>query len=641
MLGDKFSEVALKRTTAGVNFFNISQPTECEDSEQNGEDGWSKVGHEGRKIQQAEDVHQEISKDNQDLRSSWIVEEKSFDIRVRHPLCKMRKDTQLVLVDIPGINEAESSKKYKEYVEVNWKTFDCVVLVMDAVQGVNTQEQVDLLEFVKRNNKEVKDIPTIVLGNKLDDLDDDDTINQIKETRAKTIEIFGNVDCRFVPTNASDTEEVKEDKETFNTSFIPLSAKNAYMYMKALSIDRDDLVKHEDLVNKIGIDEFGRKFIKKKLDDKIKAVLDILEDPSELKERLADTNFNSFLASLSDFIGGEAKQKDILAKKVSMELKSISIDSIGEDQSVSEFILEAYSKSKVIGLTDFDWIKETFWDVYNDRETKIFDKNDENPCSQRYEGPVIMERPFKELKKYQKLTLILEWASETLKAEAAMKQLLSKQLSFLLEKLDEWCFEAYCRSAGGTELNDWSPKAKSREIVFTTDELKWPHYFTYDFNRWGEKQSIGMQWTDGWKGWRAPDDFRWNNLSPQDWIVILESLSLVWNDKYFVENFGADKAKLGAALSKLYATFHSISGIHLQCGDGIDKMKSLCLFAYKIEVQRRGKDGDHSMAQITMPSSLHDPNHWGYLASKYVKFCYDQEMEEIWKEKFFANQLEA
>ncbi len=621
LLGDKFSEVALKRTTACVNFFNISQP--AEDSETISDDGWSKVEDEGRKIQAAEDVHEEISKDNEELRSSWIVEEKNFDIRVRYPICKMRKDTQLVLIDIPGINEAESSKKYKEYVESNWKTFDCVVLVMDAVQGVNTQEQVDLLKFVKQNNKEVKDVPTIVLGNKLDDLDDDDTINQIKETRAKTIEIFGNVDCRFVPMKAIEekVEEAPSDSEFTKTSFIPLSAKNAFLYMKALSVDRDDLVKHEDLVNKIGIDEYGRKFIKKKLEDKIDAVLDILEDPSELKERLADTNFNSFLASLSDFVGGEAKQKNILAKKVSMELKSISIDSIGESHSVSEFILEAYNKAKVIGLTDFDWIKSNFWDVYKEREVKIFDSK-----TQRYTGPECLERPFQELQKYQKLTLELGWTTESVIAKDAMRQLLGKQLLFLLEKLDGWSFEAYCRSVGGTDCKLEKDIRTDLEIRLGQPPRK-------------KECTSGMQWTDGWKGWRTPDDFEWRTLSPQDWIVILESLSLVWNDRFFVNNFGAEKAKLGVALSMLYSTFLSISGIDLLCGDNTNVTKRICVHAYKKEAKRRGKNG--SMAQIQMPSSLHSPQHWGYLASKYVKFCLDEEMDEIWRVKYVSSQLGA
>ena len=628
----------MKRTTAGVNFFKINQPTKDEESESNAEDGWSKIGDDCRKTKDANDVHREITKDNEELRSSSIVEDKTFDIRIRHSICKMRKDTQLVLVDIPGINEAESSKKYKEYVESNWKTFDCVVLVMDAVQGVNTQEQVDLLEFVKRNNKEMKDIPTIVLGNKLDDLDDDDTINQIKETRAKTIEIFGNVDCQFVPTKAIDTDQIEGDaptsigNEPMNTAFIPLSAKNAYMYMKALSIDRDDLIKHEDLVNKIGIDEYGRKFMKRELNDKMKAVQDILEDPSELKERLADTNFNSFIAALSGFIGGEAKQKEILAKKFAMELKSISIDSIGENRNVSEFILEAYNKSKVIGLTDFDWIKKTFWDVYNDRETKIFDKN-----LVLYAGPAIADRPFKELEKYYKLTQSLLWTDESRKAQAAMKGLLRKQLSFLWEKFDEWSIEDYCRSTGGTEFRPEKKYKCSAMQIWNINTAEQPSYIMTNSSH------NGMQWNDGWKGWRAPEDFQWQNISPQDWTVILESLSLVWNDRILVNAFGVEKAKLNADLAFLYNTFKSICAVDGHFSSSAEITKLICVHAYKKEVQIRGKTGANSMAQITMPVSLNDPHHWGYLASKYIKFCSDQEMEDVWKEKFpkyFAGQLE-
>lgn len=44
-------------------------------------------------------------------------------------------------------------------------------------QGVNTQEQVKLLEFIKQNNKNFRKIPTIILGNKMDDLIDEDIQN--------------------------------------------------------------------------------------------------------------------------------------------------------------------------------------------------------------------------------------------------------------------------------------------------------------------------------------------------------------------------------------------------------------------------------------------------------------------------------
>jgi GTPase Era involved in 16S rRNA processing len=56
----------------------------------------------------------------------------------------MRHDTRLVLVDIPGVNEAGSSKVYMDYATENWDSFDLVVVVLDARQGANTDDQVNL-----------------------------------------------------------------------------------------------------------------------------------------------------------------------------------------------------------------------------------------------------------------------------------------------------------------------------------------------------------------------------------------------------------------------------------------------------------------------------------------------------------------
>jgi GTPase Era involved in 16S rRNA processing len=91
----------------------------------------------------------------------------------------------LVLVDIPGINEAGAGARYKEYVANKWNTFDCVVLVMDGRQGVNGVEQVELLNFIKMNGEEKKDVPVIILCNKVDDPEDEDQCLVVDEARKK------------------------------------------------------------------------------------------------------------------------------------------------------------------------------------------------------------------------------------------------------------------------------------------------------------------------------------------------------------------------------------------------------------------------------------------------------------------------
>jgi signal recognition particle receptor subunit beta len=607
LLGDTFSQVALKRTTAGVNFFRIIQPTEHEgevSAEPTPEEEWSTIGDD-KNIQEADVVHNQISKDNEELRSCDTVVEKTFDIRIGYPICKMRNDTQLVLIDIPGINEAESSQKYKDYVVTNWKTFDCVVVVMDAFQGVNTDEQVELLEFVRCNNRESKDIPTIVLGNKMDDLNDEDTILQIADTCLKTIEIFGDIECKSVQhvENTVETKRGTPDGGVIQTAFIPLSAKNAFIYMKAGSIGLGLLhdPKYLDLVNKIGSYEFGRKWSRMKLKDKIDAVFEILRDPSELEERLAGTNFNSFLITLSKFVGGNMNQQSIIAKQIEVELEGIRSRSLGE-KAISESIFEAYKRSQSIERTDIDGLKNTFWEVYQDYENTAYKQLTENVRS------VAMVRPFVELEKYHELASLLEWKEESLRAMDAIKKLLKGQLQFLIKKLGEWSLESYCVSTGGVKKDSSHSRCPHCRRygdycgrVFRKSES----YCVCD------NSSPDMEWKNGWK---SPGLVEWGNLSPSEWIVILDSLLLVWNQSRFIEDFGPEMVKLNAALT----SFNSIFGIFgtISCAT-MDPMDSICLYAYKDEIK---KNKDFFAPRFKMPVSLADHSHWGFLAWNYLNF---------------------
>jgi GTPase Era involved in 16S rRNA processing len=118
----------------------------------------------------------------------------------------MRPDTSLVIVDVPGLNEAGSCDMYKGYVDQQWDTYDCAVVIMDAEKGVNTDEQVWLLEFVKMKQQTSKDIPVIVLCNKVDDPSNEEIAIMVNEVREKVKEVF-NVDSSSA-TLEKDTESI-------------------------------------------------------------------------------------------------------------------------------------------------------------------------------------------------------------------------------------------------------------------------------------------------------------------------------------------------------------------------------------------------------------------------------------------------
>lgn len=136
---------------------------------------------------------EKITEDNTKLRATpHVIQESTFDVELDQPLVEMRPDTALVLMDIPGLNEAGSQEMYQNYVNKQWNTFDCVIVVMDVVQAVNTEEQVQLLKLIQNNNSTQKNIPIIVLCNKVVDLSNKEVLVMVEEVRAKVAEIFAD-----------------------------------------------------------------------------------------------------------------------------------------------------------------------------------------------------------------------------------------------------------------------------------------------------------------------------------------------------------------------------------------------------------------------------------------------------------------
>ena len=115
LLQDRYGEVAKKRTTAGAHYFYLKVPTAsgssttCECS--------------------PEAIYEEIKEDNQrKLSNGNEIGKKVFHIEIPEPLIRCRDDIGIVLVDIPGINEAGTDNKNKDFVSSQWTTFDCVVV---------------------------------------------------------------------------------------------------------------------------------------------------------------------------------------------------------------------------------------------------------------------------------------------------------------------------------------------------------------------------------------------------------------------------------------------------------------------------------------------------------------------------------
>jgi GTPase SAR1 family protein len=218
LLQGKYAQVGMRRTTAGVHQFRLHTKPNEEDEDDDDDDTSNVVddpcederdkenihrsetaggafmneswGSEPESMLDASDTLHKIVRDNSRLRETNQLQESTFDVELDEPLCPMRPDTKMVLIDIPGLNEAGSNDLFRGYVNDKWDTFDCAIAVMDVFQGVNTEEQIQLLELIRDNNVAKKCVPVIVLCNKVDDLDDEELMQLAGEVRKKVDEIF-------------------------------------------------------------------------------------------------------------------------------------------------------------------------------------------------------------------------------------------------------------------------------------------------------------------------------------------------------------------------------------------------------------------------------------------------------------------
>jgi GTPase SAR1 family protein len=518
----------------------------------------------------------------------------------------MRKDTRLVLIDVPGIDEADSNRKFKDYVRSHWTTFDCVCLVMDAVQGVNTEEQVELLKFVKKNNEEEKDIPTIILGNKMDDPEHKQKLELVRETRQKTIEIFGET-CsedflaRILEAESKDVDDVGL---RYGAVFVPVSAAYAFVYRKAGSLTVESLQKlDKDILDDIGQMEVGIKRWRKLSDSKkCQVVRDAISDPSEYHESLARTNFHNFLSVLAYYVGGDDAQRGLLAKQIDVVLRFLAPNESG---SLADAIHYVYKRCQAIGRPTND-LPTNFWRVYFTLKEDAMKKADEEVDSSGL--PLL----FAELQAYYELASTLGWHNEEDKTIKEIRTLLQDQLSLVLDKKEKWSFDTFqsqiCYVSEGNqvfcdECNDYCDSTGCGTSIRSSNS---------------QRQLSCGGYYDIVTIWKKPTKVDWTNLSPHDWIILLSSILLPSNEGEFYKHFGQEKTSLEAILLKMRIRYDSeIASI--ENGLDLSNEKKYIQAVGHDEENLKGSKND-ALLKVRMPSELSDPSHWGCIGWKYTEF---------------------
>eukprot|EP00934_Nitzschia_sp_Nitz4_P000924 Nitzschia sp. Nitz4//scaffold62_size106224//9600//10619//NITZ4_004340-RA/size106224-processed-gene-0.44-mRNA-1//-1//CDS//3329555808//924//frame0 len=298
LLLGKYSEVSIRRTTAGVNFFRLNEATPAVVGSSEAAAATPNI-----RFEREDEILQQISQDNQDLRSSEDVIERTFDIDGVE-VCKCRNNTKVVIVDIPGINEADSSSKYRNYILKNWYDFDMVLLTMDARHGVNSEEQVELLEFASNNLKTEKNIPVIILFNKIDELDFNEEKTILDEAHSKISSVFSIPEDKDLAGDIAEGKlnglaDLKNSDGTYMPIFLPISIRNGYVYRLASAIDEARFCHLEKgLLESIGKEQLGlRQWTRLSEERKYKEAYNAISDPEICDQGLNPAILPPFQAS--------------------------------------------------------------------------------------------------------------------------------------------------------------------------------------------------------------------------------------------------------------------------------------------------------------------------------------------------------
>lgn len=441
------------------------------------------------------------------------IQEKWFEIELDEDVVDMRKDTRLVLVDIPGIGERGDDSKYTNYVDEHWSTFDCAVIVMDGKQGVSIDEEVFPLRLAQKNLKEKKDIPIIVLCNKVEDLDGDRQAELVEEARTAVEEVF-QIDDTYSPSDSATS-----------LLFISASAIYAFIHQTACSMSIDSFRNslNRDLFEKIGRDQLGKRtWNRLSEEDKVKEVYDIVSAKETVYD---DSNWASFLSALNRFIGGDDVQESLIEKQFQVSLWALQDPDFDfEEGSISQHFERIVSEARELYGNDATknlprGLITEFWKAYDRYALSVLQQIEAL-------GPLrveLLEGPLNELQSFHELCKRIcsekidsEW-DESANIFIRLRSLVRRMIGLLLEQHDEHDGRTWCQpkiDANGSPSSSWA------------------------------------------------------SLSPLDWCRIWSSLLSLSYDPDFCELFGSEKAILEERYQgsqNLWSKYKSLEGDKKLC----------------------------------------------------------------------------
>ena len=229
-------------------------------------------------IKNAKTINREISESNEKILDKskdpnyniqYDFKEIQFNIHKLKEFYFRKNNCNFVFYDIPGLNDVKNHKIYYKYVKDNFDKFDIILYLINLESGLNTTDEINILNFICKNVSESKPKPKYVIPiiNKSDNMTMENGLLLCNDKHTENYENIKNILSKYI------------NKYNINLCFeepILYSAQEAFMY-KILQKNPDYELSIENQ-NNIGFNEMGKKYFALSNKDKIETVKTIIWD---------------------------------------------------------------------------------------------------------------------------------------------------------------------------------------------------------------------------------------------------------------------------------------------------------------------------------------------------------------------------
>lgn len=231
----------------------------------------------------------------------------------------VNKSIKICIYDIPGLNDARTKDIYYEYLRKNFHKFNIILFVVDIHSGLNTSDEMDILNFLLKNIKEHKtksnkNIHLLTIINKADDMQlEGNNLTPLGELREMYDEIKNTI-----------VQKVSEQQLGLAnlTECIPICGLDSHLYRMIKKFRCIERLSDENIL-RIGVNEEGSKFRRYSKEDQKRKVQQKIQDDNFVDYMIKLSGFSQIENYLNDFI--KLKGHDMIVENIMFEYESQSI----------------------------------------------------------------------------------------------------------------------------------------------------------------------------------------------------------------------------------------------------------------------------------------------------------------------------